>query len=136
MAKNEKNIQPFFCYRLPFSEMLIIILNQLNILISIQYFYICIIMKTIARLLLFLFLSFLITPTVVCVIEKNADVSLFYSFSEEEKTQKEIKAVNFIDIEITSIDLSQLNCKIIFSENLSKHDHISSTIYIPPPEQA
>lgn len=93
-------------------------------------------MKTIARLLLFLFLSFLITPTVVCVIEKNADVSFFYSFSEEEKTQKEIKAVNFIDIEITSIDLSQLNCKIIFSENLSKHDHISSTIFIPPPEQA
>jgi len=93
-------------------------------------------MKTIARLVLFVFFSFLITPTVICVIKKNADISIFYSFSEEEKTQNEIIAIINFDVQSTAIDLAQLNCKIIYSENLSKHDHISSTIFIPPPEQA
>lgn len=92
-------------------------------------------MKIIAQLLLFVFVSFLITPAVICVIEKDADVSAFYSFSEEEKTQKEIKAIINFDVTSTSIDLSQLNSKLIFTENLSKHDKISSKIFIPPPEQ-
>jgi hypothetical protein len=93
-------------------------------------------MKIIAILLLFLFISFLITPTVICVLKKDADVSVFYSFSEEEKTKNEIKAIINFDVESMAIDLVQLNCKKkIFSENLSKHDHISSKIFIPPPEQ-
>ena len=92
-------------------------------------------MKIIAQLLLFVFVSFLITPAIICVIEKDADVSAFYSFSEEEKTQKEIKAIINFDITSTSVDLSQLNSKLIFTENLSKHDKISSKIFIPPPEQ-
>jgi hypothetical protein len=91
-------------------------------------------MKIIAKLLLFLFASFLITPTVVCVIKKDTDISAFYSFSEEEKIQKEIKAIINIDLVSAPIDLSQLNSKLIFSENLSKHDTISSKIFIPPPE--
>jgi hypothetical protein len=92
-------------------------------------------MKIIAQLLLFVFVSFLITPAIICVIEKDADVSAFYSFSEEEKTQKEIKAIINFDVTSTSVDLSQLNSKLIFTENLSKHDKISSKIFIPPPEQ-
>jgi len=92
-------------------------------------------MKIIARLLLFIFVSFLITPTVICVIKKDLDISAFYSFSEEEKAQKEIKAILNFDIEITSKDLLRLNCKIILSENLSKHNNIFTKIFIPPPEQ-
>ena len=92
-------------------------------------------MKIITQLLLFVFVSFLITPAVICLIEKDADVSAFYSFSEEEKTQKEIKAIINFDVTSTSVDLSQLNSKLIFTENLSKHDKISSKIFIPPPEQ-
>jgi hypothetical protein len=91
-------------------------------------------MKIIAKLLLFVFVSFLITPTVVCVIKKDTDISAFYSFSEEEKIQKEIKAIINIDLVSAPIDLSQLNSKLIFSENLSKYDTISSKIFIPPPE--
>ncbi len=92
-------------------------------------------MKIIAQLLLFVFISFLITPAVICLIEKDADVSAFYSFSEEEKTQKEIKAIINFDATSTSIDMSQLNSKLIFTENSSKHDKISSKIFIPPPKQ-
>jgi hypothetical protein len=92
-------------------------------------------MKIIAQLLLFVFVSFLVTPTIVSVIKKDADISAFYSFSEEEKTQKEIKAIINFEVVCAPLDLSQLNCRLIFSENLSKHDKISSKIFIPPPEQ-
>ncbi len=91
-------------------------------------------MKIITYLLLFAFVNFLITPTIVSIFKKDADISTYYSFSEEEKAQKEIKAV-IIEITCTPIDLSEPNRKSIFSENLSKHDNISSKIFIPPPEQ-
>ena len=92
-------------------------------------------MKITARILLFVFITFLVTPTVVSVIEKSVNVSVFYSFSEEEKSHKEIKAVFHFDYSKTPLDLSQLNSGIIHSENLSKHDKIASKIFIPPPEQ-
>ena len=92
-------------------------------------------MKIIAQILLFVFVSFLITPTVVCIIKKDANISAFYSFSEEEKTHKEFKAIINLEAACAVVDLSQLNCRLIFSENLSKHDKISSKIFIPPPEQ-
>ena len=92
-------------------------------------------MKLIAPILLFVFITFLVTPTIVSVISKSADVSVFYSFSEEEKAHKEIKAIfNFEEV-ITPLCLSRLDSGIIHSENLSKHDKISSKIFIPPPEQ-
>ena len=41
-----------------------------------------------------LFIAFLSAPTVVTLIKKNTDTSLFYSFAEEEinKELKEVKA--------------------------------------------
>jgi hypothetical protein len=92
-------------------------------------------MKITAQILLFVFITFLITPTIVSVIKKSADISVFYSFSEEEKTHKEIKAVFNSDVVIAPVNLSQLDSDLIQSENLSKHDKISSKIFIPPPEQ-
>ncbi len=92
-------------------------------------------MKIIASLLLFIFVSFLVTPAVISVIEKDVDMSAFYSFSEEEKTHKEFKAIINLEAACAVVDLSQLDCRLIFSENLSKHDKISSKIFIPPPEQ-
>jgi hypothetical protein len=91
-------------------------------------------MKIMAQILLFVFITFLVTPTVVSVIEKSADMSVFYSFSEEEKAHKEIKAVFNFDYSNAPINLSQLNSGLIHSENLSKHDKIASKIFIPPPE--
>lgn len=93
-------------------------------------------MKTTARMLMFVFMLFLVTPTVVSVLEKNADISIFYSVSEEEKSHKEIKALVYPDhSNSSSFHLSQINSGIIHSENLSKHDKIASKIFIPPPEQ-
>ena len=84
---------------------------------------------------MFIFITFLVTPTVVCIIKKDANISAFYSFSEEEKTHKEFKAIINLEAARAVVDLSQLDCRLIFSENLSKHDKISSKIFIPPPEQ-
>ena len=92
-------------------------------------------MKMMAKLLLFVFITFLATPTIVSVIKKSADTSVFYSFSEEEKANKEIKAIFNFDIVSAPVLLSSLNSSLIHSENLSKHDKIASKIFIPPPEQ-
>ncbi len=92
-------------------------------------------MKITAQILLLVFITFLVTPTIVSVIKKNADMSVFYSFSEEEKTHKEIKAVISFDHPNSTLHILPLNSRIIHSENLSKHDKIASKIFIPPPEQ-
>jgi hypothetical protein len=92
-------------------------------------------MKIIAQIFMFVFIAFLLTPTVVCLIEKDADISVFYSLSEEEHSQKEVKAIfNYT----TSIELATVlspESSLILSENLSKHDNIASSIFIPPPDQ-
>ncbi len=86
-------------------------------------------MKFLSSLLIVLFITFLSTPTVVTLIKKQTDVSVFYSFSEEEihKNMKE-------DTHFVFYDWNQpKNSKIVF-ENLSKHDNVFATIFSPPPE--
>ncbi|MBQ0907980.1 hypothetical protein KBJ98_04620 [Flavobacterium sp. F-328] len=93
-------------------------------------------MKSVAPILLFFFIAFLSTPTIVSLIENDTDISMFYSFSEEEvnKNFKEIKAElkqNF-DYPIV-VAKPSLNSEII-SENLSRHDTVLEKIFSPPPE--
>lgn len=83
-----------------------------------------------------LFIAFLSTPTVVTLIEKATDISMFYNFSEEEihKDLKVIKEVikqnnNFSFLEIENI----LKSKII-SKNMLCHDNVTEEIFSPPPE--
>jgi ABC-type uncharacterized transport system substrate-binding protein len=93
-------------------------------------------MKLMSRILLLLFITFLSTPTLVTLIEKQTDVSIFYNFSEEEihKDLKEIKANLKEDTTLVFFDWGQQeNSKIIF-ENLSRHDNVFSKIFSPPPE--
>lgn len=84
---------------------------------------------------MFVFVAFLLTPTIVCVIEKSADTSIFYGFSEEEQAHKQIKAIVHYHSSYEGINVLALTSSLIQSENLSKHDTIASTIFIPPPEQ-
>ena len=80
-----------------------------------------------------MFLLFLSTPTIVSVIEKSTDTSIFYSMTEEELTHKELPAElknHHLNFDFTYGSTSGL----ILFENLSKHDNVSSTIFIPPPE--
>jgi hypothetical protein len=75
-------------------------------------------------------------PTIVTLIEKNTDISVFYSFSEEEmhKDLKEVKANFKEELYFVFFDWNpKIKPKIIF-ENLAKHDNVFATIFSPPPE--
>lgn len=75
------------------------------------------------------------TPTIVSIIEKSTDTSIFYSVSEEELSHKEIKAVFCLVSIPKMINLAGLTSSHIQSENLSRHDNVAAEIFIPPPEQ-
>ena len=92
-------------------------------------------MKFFAKLLLLVFVVFLSTPTVVTLIKKSTDTSLFYSFAEEEihKELKEVKAEVKQHFDYPFLDLKVKKTTII-SENLSRHDNVASEIFSPPPE--
>lgn len=90
-------------------------------------------MKIIAQILLLLFVAFLITPTVVSIIEKNNNASIIYSFSEEEHSHKGFKVIFDFYPSFEIIQFLGYNSSLILSENLSKHDAITASIFIPPP---
>lgn len=75
-------------------------------------------------------------PTIVTLIEKNTDISIFYNFAEEEihKSYKQIQA-EFRQVAEYPLMESKLipNSKII-SENVSRHDNVADEIFSPPPE--
>lgn len=73
------------------------------------------------------------TPTVISVLKKSTEISVFYSFSEEEQVNKQMNVI-FHNTISEIIGMPNLYSGPILSENLSKHDTISSSIFIPPPE--
>jgi hypothetical protein len=97
--------------------------------------YFCV-MKFFAGALLTLFILFLSTPTIVALIKKSADTSVFYSFAEEEihKELKEVKAEVKQHFDYPFLDLRIEKNTAIISENLSRHDNVASEIFSPPPE--
>ena len=82
-----------------------------------------------------MFITFLSTPTIVTLIEKNTDTILFFSFNEKEihKDLKEVKAEVKQQFDYPFINIQLKNIAII-SKNLVHHDNIASEIFSPPPE--
>lgn len=91
-------------------------------------------MRFAAKVLLFSFFIFLSTPTIVGLIEENSSISFFFSDTDLEDLYKDVK-LEFC-APVTSIALICQNklFSVIISENLSKHDNIFSSIFIPPPD--
>lgn len=92
-------------------------------------------MKILVNIVLFLFIAFLATPTIVGILESDSDTSVVYSFSEEE-VHKEIKEIpanieDILQIPVMSIDNTST---AINTENEQKHDNVSEEIFSPPPE--
>ncbi len=92
-------------------------------------------MKFSVRILLLLFVTFLSTPTVVSLIEKNCDISIFFTMTEEEESHKELKVVFNDDCQHTLPPMADRSSAKILFENLSRHDNVSASIFSPPPEQ-
>jgi hypothetical protein len=89
-------------------------------------------MKLFTRILLFLFILFLSTPTLVTLIEKDTDTSIFYCFAEEEH-QKEVKAEVKFYLEHNEIAFIELEKKTSFIEYNSEHQTVFREIFSPPP---
>jgi hypothetical protein len=94
-------------------------------------------MKVLARILLFIFIAFLITPTIVQVLKKDNSAALSLNFSEEEEAYKEFKAtVHPFILEHEVPLLVWIQKKMIISENIVELDNISPSIFAPPPNLA
>jgi len=91
-------------------------------------------MKKLASILLFLFVLFLITPTVVSAIENDGDVSVVSNFSEEEQVQKDIKLVFYFEQIHNKLYLPSVRNQFISLDNSVKYNTISLGILIPPPK--
>lgn len=94
-------------------------------------------MKILVSIVLFLFVTFLATPTIIGLLEKDTDTSLVYSFSEEE-VHKEIKEIPVSIAEIfhfEAIKFPEKKTTVNF-QNEQKHDNVSEEIFSPPPEKA
>lgn len=91
-------------------------------------------MKKQASILLFLFVAFLITPSVISAIENDAEISVVSSFSEEEQVENDIKLVFYFEQIPNGLFLPSVISKFTSTENTLKHKDISLGIFIPPPE--
>lgn len=93
-------------------------------------------MKIIVNIILFLFLSFLSAPTIISLMQDDADVSIAYSLTEEElqKEIKEVKAGPEHEFRLAFFNILQKKAHIN-SENELRHENAISKIFSPPPEQ-
>ncbi|PBJ14337.1 hypothetical protein [Flavobacterium sp. ACN6] len=93
-------------------------------------------MKLLARILLFIFIAFLSTPTIVQAIKKGNNTAVSFSIAEEE-VHKELKNVMHPSILEHEVIISvYIEKKTILSENIVKLDNISPSIFAPPPNIA
>lgn len=92
-------------------------------------------MKFLVNIVLFLFITFLATPTIISVLEESVDTSVVYTYSEEE-IHKEVKEIPMNIGEILQIPIvpSLQKSTVINTENEQKHDNVSEEIFSPPPE--
>jgi hypothetical protein len=93
-------------------------------------------MKHLVNIVLLVFITFLSTPTIVSVINHDdTDISVFYSFAEEEiqKELQEVKAHTQVEFQLTVFSIAKKS-SIIRSENLQRHDNVFEEIFCPPPE--
>lgn len=95
-------------------------------------------MKVFASIVLLFFVLFLAGPTIVAFLEKDKDATSLCEdcntrSSSIEEIKHDIKYYTFNPfLEMSFLDVEKGSRLIIF-ENLSKHDLISASIFIPPP---
>lgn len=96
-------------------------------------------MKIFVKIVLFFFVVFLFTPAIVEWVEKDKERTELTIDDTTPSSIEEIKLnLKFYTfnpfIEISFFDLKKASGLIIF-ENLSKHDLICASIFIPPPNK-
>ncbi|WP_146193342.1 MULTISPECIES: hypothetical protein [Flavobacterium] len=84
-----------------------------------------------------MFFIFLMTPTVVSILDRKADTSYFYNMAEEEENHVSFEAINvssqlFINCESVSVSCSKNN--LFLNRNEVILESLSALIFLPPPE--
>lgn len=84
-----------------------------------------------------LLLALTAAPTVISVLDDSADVSMFFSMSEEEeKGTKSLKDIKLLfTLEDTDYRLSQLTVENLFGYCFKQYTTPHLNIISPPPEQ-
>ena len=85
-----------------------------------------------------MFMTFIVTPTVVSLIKEDIDTSMVYSMSEEEQhnnSAKELKADLKVADYIIFSNYTASSSSLIISQHSLKYDNAASSIFSPPPEQ-
>ena len=94
-------------------------------------------MKNLVKIVVSIFILFLATPTIVSVIDKNADTSYFFNMSEEEESHSnfnEIKSMPLIFSIPTLVDFEDFP-KTIFSILAERRVNlVKINIVLQPPE--
>lgn len=92
-------------------------------------------MKILVNILVCMFLIFLAAPTIVSLIEDEADISMVYSLTEEEiqKELKEVKAHCSISFEYACPQAAKKST-LIPTQYLRGHSGVFEEIFSPPPE--
>jgi len=94
-------------------------------------------MNIFIKITLFLFISFLATPTIISLLHKDVDVSYFYNISEEEENTiifNELKVVHNEPYIFSDFFCTSLHYTPFFVYNESLKGTFLASILLPPPE--
>lgn len=97
-------------------------------------------MKVFASIVLLFFVLFLAGPTIVVCLEKDKDATSLCEdcntpSSSIEEIKNDVKFYTFNPFLEMSFFDSEKDSGLIIFENLSKHDLICASIFIPPPNK-
>ena len=93
-------------------------------------------MKFLVNIFLFIFITFLSTPTLVGMIDDKVDTSYFYSMCEEEENHapfNEIKSIPSNHYSLLNIDLEESKAFDISTKHDVAFFNLAHQIFSPPP---
>lgn len=94
-------------------------------------------MKQLVNIFLFIFIIFLATPTLIGMVDKEADTSYFYSMCEEEENHSQFNEIKTLPADHYSVinfsfgELAKLN--VVIEHDLLSFDNLAHQIFSPPP---
>jgi hypothetical protein len=94
-------------------------------------------MKLLVNIVLFIFITFLSTPTLIGMLDEEADTSYFYNMCEEEENHapfNEIKTVPTANDSVVHFAFGELTkFSVLIEQDLLSFDNLAHQIFSPPP---
>lgn len=96
-------------------------------------------MNFLSKIVLFFFITFLITPTIISVVNQDVDISSFYNLSEEE--EKNGSSISFEEIKLIAktdsyflFYYSRIKLGVFNLQDDLIICNYKASIFIPPPD--